>query len=77
MEISLEPDFPRGSEEDYIDTVVESITECQCDISYNLHLKDRWKDNATIVWQLDELIKEGQCHLQWLRVLRKRTRKEA
>jgi len=68
-EPSLEPDFPSGDVEDYVWLLEEGLDECQKDISLNLHIRDKFRSNNTIVWIANELIKEGLCHLRWLRTL--------
>ncbi len=67
--------FPTGNKEDFIDSIVYGMRECQKDIAFNTHLRDRWKEEPEIVWKTNELIKEGVCHLEWLMELAKKAMK--
>ncbi len=70
--MNLDPIFSTGNKEDYRDSIFYSMDDCQKDIAFNTWLRDRWKEESEIVWRANEIIKEGVCHLQWLRELSKR-----
>ncbi len=67
--MNLDPIYPIGDKEDYVDFIFCGMEDCQKDIAFNTWLRDRWKENAEIVWKANELIKEAVCHLKWLKDL--------